>query len=131
MTFSYGGVPSERRQEGRLSQEKEKRRDITNDTAAVKISSHLEFPPYMCIRICKNKPPTQRKTHAHKHTHARKYTTIGKSTPVRSHTAQSLQSKMSEKAVRLPQRETRLFIYLREFRVITGITVALGCDIPL
>lgn len=35
------------------------------------------------------------------------------------------------KAVRLPQSETSLFIYLREFRVITGITAALGCDISL
>lgn len=84
---------------------KEKRRKITNDTAAVKISSRLEILTYMCISICKHKPPT------HTQRDRRKYTT-GKGTHPRSHTAQSLQSKMSEKLSGFHKaKQVYLFIY--------------------
>lgn len=50
------------RREDYHRQNKEKRRNITNDTAAVKISSRLEILTYMCISICKHKPPTHTHT---------------------------------------------------------------------
>lgn len=56
--------------------------------------------------------------HKDRHTHR---TTHGTIPPI----------KDVRKTARLPQSETSLFIYLREFRVITGITAVLGCDISL
>lgn len=80
-----------------------------------------EFLLYKCVYV--------NTSHPHKDTHAntqppKKYT------PVLTHSAIS-PVKGVGKPVRLSQRKANLFIYLFEFRVITGITVVLGCDISL
>lgn len=70
------------------------------------------------------------KRHTHTHNRAQIHYYQKKYAPALTHSTIP-PIKDVGKAVRLPQSETGLFIYLREFRVITGITAALGCDISL
>lgn len=80
-----------------------------------------EFLLYKCVYV--------NTSHPHKDTYTNTQP-LKKYTPPLTHSAIS-PVKGVEKPVRLSQRKANLFIYLSEFRVITGITVALGGDISL
>lgn len=81
-----------------------------------------EFLLYKCLTICKHKhTPTQR--------HTLKYTTT-KKIHIYVHTQCNFSSQGCWKTCQTLTKKSK-FIYLFEFRVITGITMVLGCDISL
>lgn len=80
-----------------------------------------EFLLYKFLSICK-----------HKHTHTKTHTPIHSHLKVHAyaHTCCNSSSQGCWKTCQTFTKRSK-FIYLFEFRVITGITVVLGCDISL
>ena len=132
LSVSNGSVPSAHMAARRLSQSKKKKRrrreGKTSYTVAVKVSSCLNFFLYKCLSICKHKH-THTKTHEQTHSRWEAHACAHTHTHTHTHTA-VLPVKDVGKPVRLFTKKSK-FIYLFEFRVITGITAVLGCDISL
>lgn len=125
VSFSNGGLPLKHRQEGGLSRKREKTKQMMLQLS--KFHLILNFLLTCASVYVNTKHPhkdTQTPARVQIHDYQKKYTIV---------LAHSTIPPIKDvgKAVRLPQSETGLFIYLREFRVITGITAALGCDISL
>ena len=119
MSFSNGGLPSHRRED--YQRKKETRHNKWYCSCQNFIPSWISS---LCASVYVNTNHPHKDTHTQIHHHRKKHTTALTDSTIPP-------IKDVGKAVRLPQSETSLFIYLQEFRVITGITAALGCDISL